>query len=90
MVRLKGALLLCLSIPCFYFNSSMVRLKVVNSAMSSNSNAFQFQYGAIERLAERFTTYQLTDFNSSMVRLKAKDFCQPPAGTFISIPVWCD
>ena len=45
----------------FYFNSSMVRLKVViDCSRLSNTFTFQFQYGAIESI----TRFQLTQLNS--------------------------
>ena len=54
------------------FNSSMVRLKVGDPWICREDRAeFQFQYGTIESHGEFESIYRdLTDFNSSMVRLK--------------------
>ena len=54
-----------------YFNSTMVRLKVVGQEPAIELAKFQFHYGTIKSVATWNTLCPLWNFNSTMVRLKA-------------------
>ena len=54
------------------------------------SGLFQFQYGAVKSLTVIAGGLVLmTNFNSSMVRLKASGGTGASDKHYISIPVWC-
>ncbi len=57
------------------FNSTMVRLKDSSvAAVACSVTIFQFHYGSIKRGGmPPFITFIKDDFNSTMVRLKAKN-----------------
>ena len=53
-----------------YFNSTMVRLKVISDFGSDVIFVFQFHYGTIKRNAWIWFRKDIRNFNSTMVRLK--------------------
>ena len=74
-----------ISIPvwCDWRSSMMMKF--------NREHRFQFQYGAIEGPLLLINSAILLNFNSSMVRLKAKHtIAEPKWISLISIPVWCD
>ena len=74
-----------------YFNSTMVRLKVLLPSILHKSKQFQFHYGTIKRIATPCEMATSANFNSTMVRLK--DFHGQPLTKhhiLISIPLWYD
>ena len=54
------------------------------------TKTFQFLYGAIKSTRTEILRLQELNFNSSMVRLKVNNQRVTDAGTWISIPLWCD
>ena len=75
MVRLKEYVPEDIYPNIYDFNSSMVRLKEINTiAISPQVKIFQFQYGAIESVVPSSTIFSHPHFNSSMVRLKDRCF----------------
>ena len=71
MVRLKVGLRLVMLASKSYFNSTMVRLKVIYLAGRKDKRKFQFHYGTIKSERRRKHVIRREYFNSTMVRLKA-------------------
>ena len=57
---------------------------------SAGANSFQFHYGAIKGVELAVILGVPQDFNSTMVRLKAKFITSDSLSKEISIPLWCD
>ena len=71
MVRLKADWLLCGDIPCFNFNSTMVRLKVTNTEFSPYViKDFNSTMVRLKGIKSAIQGNGFAYFNSTMVRLK--------------------
>ena len=70
MVRLKVTIVRTVTLYSHYFNSSMVRLKGGGGSGYSTLFSFQFLYGAIKSGQAGRRKNNVSNFNSSMVRLK--------------------
>ena len=64
--------MLALSCSNCYFNSTMVRLKEKTYKVITEFSIFQFHYGTIKSQLCVAVSIPLPDFNSTMVRLKAR------------------
>jgi len=73
MVRLKAGMKRPDWLKTSYFNSTMVRLKeAIEVIQGKIDNLFQFHYGSVKSPAEKNSNSPSTNFNSTMVRLKAE------------------
>ena len=61
-----------------------------NEVLAAPAVPFQFLYGAIKSKPPDNDDEYLTNFNSSMVRLKGRRGISCSAIRHISIPLWCD
>ena len=70
-MRLKAIRLAYFMIICFYFNSTLVRLKVPNSFGTSDSGSyFNSTLVRLKAFLRQLHLYQFGYFNSTLVRLK--------------------
>ena len=79
-----------LVLSLFYFNSNMVRLKVILILFQYFGVVFQFQYGAIKRLAEFVINIEAQLFQFQYGAIKRESLEVRRRRRMISIPIWCD
>ena len=76
---------------CYYFNSTMVRLKDRHrKSVCTEQIIFQFHYGSIKSKIIELAGMVMFNFNSTMVRLKAGSLFFQWFSVVISIPLWFD